>query len=124
MKTFVCEKCQKNFTMPDNVVSIKCDSCDADLTAAPVQPAVVITDPDVLPAGLQEKLDAVESRVNAEQPSRFDRKRGVGMGLLCFGLFFTFGIAFRSGALNAAIFGVIGGVIGFLSGAIQRPVKK
>ena len=79
-------------------------------------------DEEKLDPQLQRKLDEVEREAAKER--RFDGKRGIYLGLICFGLFFTSGVGLRAPAVNALAFGVIGGVVGFLSGACQRPPKQ
>lgn len=71
---------------------------------------------------LQSRLDDVEK--NAAKEQRFDPKKGIHTGLLCFGLFFIFGVVMRVPVWNAVCFGIIGGIVGFVCGICQRPVKK
>lgn len=75
---------------------------------------------------LQSKLDEVEKEVEktAAQNQRFDLQKGVYMGLLCFGLFFVFGIVMRVHVWNALGFGFVGCIVGFTCGICQKPVKK
>lgn len=79
-------------------------------------------DEEKLDPRLQRQLDEVEREAARER--RFDPKRGMFLGLICFGLFFTAGVGLRASAGNALAFGVIGGAVGFLSGACQRPPKQ
>lgn len=72
---------------------------------------------------LQEKLDNVEKSAENNRSSRFNWNKGMTIGLLTLGLFFTFGIAMRAGFFNAAGFGIVGGIVGFCCGICQRPVK-
>ena len=77
---------------------------------------------DTLSPELQNKLDEVEKQAAKER--RFDPRKGGYMALLCFGLFFAFGIGARAGMINALCFGVFGAVVGFVCGACQRPKKQ
>lgn len=79
-----------------------------------------------IPAELQEKLNDVEKKADLEERKnfRFDCEKGVMVGAICFGLAFTLGIAMRAGTLNALIFGVFTGAVGFLTAACQKPRKK
>lgn len=79
-------------------------------------------DEEKLSPQLQSQLDEVEKKAKREQ--RFDLRKGVNNGLLCFGLFFTFGIVMRVPVWNAIGFAVFGGIVGFTCGICQRPVKK
>ncbi len=72
---------------------------------------------------LQEKLDDVEKSAKQNSVSRFDFNKGTLIGLLCLGLFFTFGIAMRAGLFNALGFGIVGGLVGFCCGICQRSKK-
>ena len=73
---------------------------------------------------LQKKIDEVAVQAAKEHKKRFDPQKGLLHGLLCFGLFFAFGIVMRAGLFNALGFGVIGGGVGFICGACQRPSKQ
>ena len=75
---------------------------------------------------LQKQLDQVVIDVEAEEKknSRFDMQKAKLVGLFCLGLAFTFGIAMRAGFFKALIFGVIGGLIGFITAGCQRQKKK
>ena len=79
-------------------------------------------DEEKLDPELQTKLDEVERQ--AEKDRRFDPKKGVIMGIICFGLFFTAGIGLRASLPQALGFGVIGGIVGFVSGLCQRPSRQ
>ena len=46
------------------------------------------------------------------------------IGIISLGLFLAFGLIFRGGILNSLLFSVFGGIVGFFSGAVQRPPKK
>ena len=72
---------------------------------------------------LQEKLDDVEKSAKSANNSRFNFNKGTLIGLLCLGLFFTFGIAMRAGLFNALGFGIVGGIVGFCCGICPRPAK-
>ena len=69
-------------------------------------------------------MKLLEVEENAAKESRFDTQRGIYIGAICLGMFFTFGIAFRGGLLPSLIFGIFGGIVGFFSGAVKRPEKK
>ena len=71
---------------------------------------------------LQMQLDEVEKK--AAEESRFDPKNGGIVGVICFGLFFTAGIGLRAPLPQALGFGLIGGIVGFVSGLCRRPAKK
>lgn len=75
---------------------------------------------------LKEKLLEVELEAEKTDTSlpRFDKDKAILVGLVCFGLAFTLGIAMRSGMFKALIFGVIVGGIGFATAGFQRPKKK
>lgn len=90
------------------------------------QRRIFIMDEKELTPELQSQLDEVEKEVekNAAVEKRFDPQKGVCMGLLCFGLFFVFGVVMRVPVWNAIGFGFIGGLVGFACGTCQRPVKK
>lgn len=75
-----------------------------------------------LSAELRMKLLEVEEE--AKKNSRFNIERGVTIGIISLGLFLAFGLIFRGGILNSLIFAVFGGIVGFFSGAVQRPPKK
>ena len=79
-------------------------------------------DEEKLDPQLQMQLDEGEEK--AARESRFDPKKGLSMGLICFGLFFTAGVGLRATLPQALGFGVIGGIVGFVSGFCQRPPKR
>ena len=70
------------------------------------------------------KLKLLEVEEQAKKESRFDVSKGIPIGIISMGLFFAFGIAFKGGLLNSLIFAILGGIVGFLSGATKRPPKK
>ncbi len=75
---------------------------------------------------LQAKLDEVE--INAENEAnklpRFDMQKALLTGACCLGLGFTFGIGMRISVSTSAAFGIILGLVGFVTGGCQRPKKK
>ena len=79
-----------------------------------------------LPPELQEKLDEVEKtadRAEAEN-SRFDGAKARLVGILCFGLALTLGIALRQGLLKSLMFGAFMALVGFVTAGFQRPKRK
>ncbi|MBE6356275.1 MAG: hypothetical protein E7058_04080 [Lentisphaerae bacterium] len=83
-------------------------------------------DEEKLSPELKEKLLEVELEAARDDHSlpRFDKDKAILVGLFCFGLAFTLGIAMRTGAVKSLIFGVIVGGIGFATAGFQRPKKK
>ena len=79
-------------------------------------------DEEKLDPELQTRLDEVEKQ--AEKDKRFDPKKGVLMGFICFGLFFTAGVGLRASLPQSLGFGLIGGIVGFVSGLCQRPSRQ
>ena len=79
-------------------------------------------DGEKLDPQLQAQLDEVEKQ--AEKERRFDPKKGVVMGIICFGLFFTAGIGLRASLPQSLGFGLVGGIVGFVSGWCQRPTRR
>ncbi len=79
-------------------------------------------DEEKLDPELQAQLDEVERQ--AEKDKRFDSKKGVLMGFICFGLFFTAGVGLRASLPQSLGFGLIGGIVGFVSGLCQRPSRQ
>ena len=79
-------------------------------------------DKDDITPELQLQLDEVEKKAAKEK--RFDPPKGVQTGLLCCGLFFVFGVVMKVPVWNAVCFGIIGGIVGFVCGACQRPSKQ
>lgn len=79
-----------------------------------------------IPEELQAKLDEVE--INAENEAgklpRFDIQKALLTGVCCLGLGFTFGIGMRIPVATSAAFGIIIGLVGFVTGGCQRPKKK
>ena len=72
-------------------------------------------DEEKLDPRLQLQLDEVEKQ--AAKEARFDPKRGLVMGLICFGLFFTAGVGLRAALPQALGFGLVGGIVGFVYAA-------
>ena len=79
-----------------------------------------------IPEELQAKLDEIE--LNAEDEAkklpRFDMQKALLTGVCCLGLGFTFGIAMRIPVATSGAFGILIGLVGFVTGGCQRPKKK
>ena len=79
-----------------------------------------------IPEDLQSKLDEVEINAEIEEKKlpRFDFQKAILIGLCCLGLSFTFAIAMRMPVTTAGSFGILIGLVGFITGGCQRPKKR
>ena len=77
---------------------------------------------DRLPDELQEKLNEVEERADAESrtAAAFDTRRGAMIGAICFVLAATFGLWLRSGTGKSLTFGMLCGITAFVCGGFRR----